>query len=95
MSASLFGGALALPWPRHFVDFAGVAQLVEHMLPKHEVVGSSPITRSSFTGAVQPRRLIVSWPDGGVAERGGLQIPLRNHAPVRIRLWPPNMSFGT
>ena len=27
---------------------AGVAQLVEHLLPKQRVVGSSPISRSSY-----------------------------------------------
>jgi hypothetical protein len=30
-------------------DFAGIAQLVEHQLPKLRVAGSNPVSRSSST----------------------------------------------
>jgi hypothetical protein len=44
--AALRRRPLALP-PLEFRSHAGVAQLVEHQLPKLRVVGSSPIARSS------------------------------------------------
>jgi hypothetical protein len=34
-----------------FFFFAGIAQLVEHQLPKLRAAGSSPVSRSDSTGA--------------------------------------------
>lgn len=47
----LCAGALTEPLPEvlHHEKFAGVAQLVEHELPKLEVAGSNPVARSTVT----------------------------------------------
>jgi hypothetical protein len=47
----------------HAYNCAGVAQLVEHQLPKLRVAGSSPVARSGGGGGAGPeRRALV---DGG------------------------------
>ena len=44
MESPVLDSAQALAYTR--VAVAGVAQLVEHLLPKQGVTGSSPVTRS-------------------------------------------------
>jgi hypothetical protein len=46
------------------VGYAGVAQLVEHQLPKLRVVGSSPIARSSREAAHSHGNGVVMRPLG-------------------------------
>ncbi len=46
-SGEIRGGSTPLQ-PTNYLDFAGVAQLVEHNVANVVVVGSRPITRSIF-----------------------------------------------
>jgi len=50
-------GNIRLPDERIGAEIAGVVQLVEHLLAKEKVVGSSPITRSLF-------QKMATWPSG-------------------------------
>jgi hypothetical protein len=43
-----FSACLNRQKPAEFCDKAGVAQLVEHELPKLGVAGSNPVARSNF-----------------------------------------------
>src|SRR5690606_36726780 len=77
---------------RYTAVLAGVAQLVEHQLPKLRVAGSSPVSRfahgADIDGREGGRAALGSF--GGVPKRlNGTDCKSVGHRPTKVRILPP------